>query len=144
MLRLQSVGYHPHEKCDYNGLGNTAEQQQMLVNSCTVILMPLFKVKSSRPVAQCAVYWTGPSCHRGTVPKIEMRLSRAPAVSGLCAGVVLLCWQTSRAQLLRASLCFFTHPSFMGRSGPCPIPPIPHLCDSKLGCVDSKQRLLWS
>lgn len=80
----RSSGCHPHEKCDYNGLSNIAEQQQMLVNSCIVIL--ILYLKSSRAVAQCAVYWTGPSCHRGTVPKIEMLLSPGPAVSGLCAG----------------------------------------------------------
>lgn len=47
------------------------------------------------------MYWTGPSCHRGTVPKIELLLSPGPAGSGLWAGVLLLCWQTSSAQLLR-------------------------------------------
>lgn len=82
----QSSGCCPHEKCGYSGLSNVAEQQQMLVKSCTVIWMPVFKVQSCRAVAQCAECWTGHSCHRGTVPKTELWLSPAPAVSGCVQG----------------------------------------------------------
>jgi len=30
-----------------------------------------------------------------------------------------------------------------GRNGPCSVPPVPHLCVRRLGCVGSKHRLLW-
>lgn len=82
----------------------------MLVNSCIVIWISLFKGKSSRAVAQSAVHWAGPCCHRGAVPRAELLLCPGPAVPGLWAGC---CWQPSPALLPGAPLCLFSHPFSM-------------------------------
>lgn len=67
-------------------------KEQMLVKSCIVILMPLFKIMGSGAVllAQLCSRLNRPCpAMEMRYPAIEVSLSPAPAVSGVCAAVAI-------------------------------------------------------